>query len=150
MLPDKTKKSRLPGVTPYVESSPLWTRAPGRDEDGKPYSDFMMLIPGLKQLNEAGIESCLVKIRQSLQPYEDVVVYVDLNIKLSCLWVSHHALPGITQPLVQAIINEIPHAKVVAADFNPDENKQNQPALGWFSSFRYRLKAGIKLIGRDG
>lgn len=149
MLPDTTKKPRLPGITPYVVSSPLWQRAPSRDEDGKPFSDFMLLIPGLKQFNEAGIEACLVKIRHSLQPYENIVVYVDLNIKLSCLWISHKPVPGITNDLVQAILLEIPHAKVVAGDFNVEEKKQNQPELGWFSSFNRRIKSSLKLLIKD-
>ncbi len=146
MLPELAVKSRLPGITPYVVSSPLWSRAPARDENGKPYSDFMILIPGLKQLNEAGIESCLVKIRHSLRAYENIVVYVDLNIKLNCLWVSHKPIPGITNDLVRAILQQIPHAKVVAGDFNFEEKKENQPGSGWFSSINKRFKNNLKRL----
>lgn len=149
MLPDKPKKPRLPGVTPYVVSSPLWSRAPARDAEGKPYSDFIMLIPGLKKLNEAGKESCLVKVRTSLQPFEHVVVYVDVNIKLSCVWISHKPVPGITRDLVLAIQHELPEAKVVACDFNPEDNKQNQSALGWFSSFRHKITGSLKLLNKN-
>lgn len=149
MLPDKATPARLPGINPYVVSSPLWSRAPARDSGGKPYSDFMMLIPGLKQLSEAGIEACLVKIRSGLLPFEDIVVYVDVNIKLNCLWISHKPVPGITRDLVQAILLEIPDAKVVAGDFNAQDVKQNQPSLGWFSSWSQRLKSHIKMLKKD-
>ncbi len=142
-------KSRTPSCTPYVVASPLWSRAPARDEDGKPYSDFMMLIPGLKQQNEAGIEACLVKVRDSLQAFENVVVYVDLNIKLSLLWVSHKPVAGITKPLVLAIMREIPQAKLITADFNADLTDDNQPSGNWLLSFSRRLKQSVKLIGRS-
>ena len=140
------KNSRAASCTPYVVSSPLWSRAPARDEQGKPYSDFMMLIPGLKQQNDAGIESCLLNIRNSLQPFENVVVYVDLNIKLSLLWISHKPVPGITKPLVLAIQREIPQAKLITADFNADLTDDNQPAFSWILSFSRRVKQGIKLL----
>jgi len=138
-------KSRAPSCTPYVVASPLWSRAPARDEDGKPYSDFMMLIPGLKQQNEAGVEACLVKVRDSLQAFEDVVVYVDLNIKLSLLWVSHKPVAGITKPLVLAIMRELPQAKLVTADFNADLTDDNELPGSWLSSLRHRVKKRLKL-----
>ncbi len=142
-------KSRAPSCTPYVVASPLWSRAPARDENGKPYSDFMMLIPGLKHQNEAGIESCLVKIRDSLQSFENVVVYVDLNIKLSLLWISHKPIPGITKPLVLAIMREIPAAKLITADFNADLTDDNQPAGNWLSSLGRKLKNSLNLLEKN-
>jgi len=142
-------KSRAPSCTPYIVASPLWSRAPARDEDGRPYSDFMMLIPGLKKQNEAGIESCLVKIRNCLLPFENNVVYVDLNIKLSLLWISHKPIPGITTPMVHAIQREIPQAKVIAGDFNPDVKTDNQPHRNWLSSAAHKLKSGLKLLNTD-
>jgi len=138
-------KSRAPSCTPYVVASPLWSRAPARDEDGKPYSDFMMLIPGLKQQNEAGVEACLVKVRDSLQAFEDVVVYVDLNIKLSLLWVSHKPVAGITKPLVLAIMRELPQAKLVTADFNADLTDDNELPGSRLSSLGHRVKKRLKL-----
>lgn len=140
--------SRTPSCTPYVVTSPLWSRAPARDENGTPYSDFMMLIPGLKQLNEAGIESYLVKIRGCLHPFEDVVVYIDLNIRMNLLWISHKPIPGITKPLVQAIQREIPQAKVVAGDFNPGPKPDNEPPRGLLSSLSRRIKQNFKLTWR--
>ncbi|MBT3205934.1 MAG: hypothetical protein HOM14_08255 [Gammaproteobacteria bacterium] len=143
------KKPRAPSCTPYVVASPLWSRAPARDEHGKPYSDFMVLIPGLKQQSEAGIESCLVKVRDCLQPFENVVVYVDLNIKLSLLWISHKPVPGITKPIVEAILKALPNAKVVGGDFNPEKQTENQQSSNWLLSFSRRLKQSLKLIGRS-
>jgi hypothetical protein len=120
---------RVPSCTPYIVASPLWSRAPARDEKGTPYIDFMMIIPGLKGADEAVIESCLVKIRKGLADFENTVTYVDLNIKLNLLWISARPVPGISRLMMQAILREIPHAKIVAGDFNPET----------FSSKRSRL-----------
>lgn len=138
--------SSSPRCSPYVEVSPLWSRAPARDHQGKPYSDFLMLIPGLKKENDAGIESCLLKIRESLAAYENVVVYVDLNIKLGLLWVSIKPVPGITRQLVHAIQQRIPHAKVVASDFNPEPMSEKRVTENWLSIFRRRVNRQFRLI----
>lgn len=118
---------REPSCTPCLVASPLWTRAPARDADGSPYIDFMMIIPGLKSADEMAIESCLVKLRNSLAQFENVVAYVDLNVKLNLLWISARPVPGITRHIVHAIQKSIPEAKVVAGDFNPpgDSSAQN-------------------------
>lgn len=134
----------MPSCTPYIEASPLWSRAPARDENGDPYIDFMMLIPGLKKQNEAGIESCLVKIRDSLSDFEEVVVYVDLNIKLNLLWVSAKPVPGISKHIVLAIQREIPHAKVVASDFNPPDEVNNQQ-FNWLLSMGRKVRNTLGL-----
>jgi len=125
-------------------ASPLWTRAPSRDEKGIAYSDFMLLIPGLKQQTEAGKEACLMKIRDSLSQFESVVVYVDLNIKLSLLWVSHKPVPGIALTLVQAIQQALPQARVIAGDFNPQPVAEKPN--GWLSALGYRVKSSLKRL----
>jgi hypothetical protein len=140
------ENSSIPRCTPFVESSPLWSRVPSRDEDGKPYSDFMMLIPGLKKENEAAVEGYLLKIRESLLSFENVVVYVDLNIRLNLLWVSIKPVPGITRHMVEAIQCNIPHARVIAGDFNPDILKDRPLFDGWLIGFRRQLKKNIQLI----
>lgn len=124
-------KTRAPSTAPFVVASPLWTRAPSRDENGKPYFDFMMLIPGLKKQNQAGIESYVLRIKNCLQAFENVVVYVDLNTRLNLLWISIKPIPHVSRHIMQAIQYEIPDAKVVAGDFNPesDQQKLSRPLL---------------------
>lgn len=112
----------------FVATSPLWSRAPARDEEGKPCVDFMMLIPGLKQADSAAIEGYLFRIQNCLSPFGPMVIYLDLNIRLSLLWVSAKSVPGISRLMVEAIIREIPHAKVVAGDFNPENFVERKPA----------------------
>ena len=141
-------KSRLPISSPFIENSPLWKRAPARDENGIPYNDFMMLIPGLNKLGGPVIDEYLVKIQRCLKPFESVVVYIDMNIKLNILWISLKSDPGITSDIVLAIQQVIPHAKLVASDFNP--NPQNsrssiQKIKLWALSLKESLQKGALL-----
>jgi hypothetical protein len=117
-----------PSCHSYVAASPLWSRAPAKDENGKPCVDFMMLIPGLKHADSRTVESYMFRIRNSLSEFGPLVVYLDLNIRLSLLWVSVKSVPGISRLMVEAIIREIPHAKVVAGDFNPENFVDRKPA----------------------
>ena len=140
---------RAPLSTPLISASPLWTRAPLRDENGKSYFDFMMLIPGLKQKNEAGVEDIVCRIKKSLQAFDDVVVYIDLNTRLNLLWVSFKPIPEISRYMMLAIQQEIPEARVVAGDFNPDSLRHkpvaDRPLLG---RIRQRIKGRLRLRGK--
>ena len=134
--------------TPLVSSSPLWTRAPRRDENGKPYFDFMMLIPGLKQKNQAGIEDTILRIRKSLQSFEEAVVYIDLNTRLNLLWVSLKPIPDISRYMMIAIQQEIPEARVVAGDFNPESLRRKPAAdLPLLGRIRKTIKTRLRLLG---
>ena len=136
-------KSGMPRSSPFVDVSPLWSRAPARDEQGRPYTDCMLLIPGLKKRDQAGIESCMVKIRHGLREFEHVVVYVDLNIRLGLLWVSAKPLPGITRHITQAIQREIPEARAVVADFNPESPRKARSS--WLMTLRRKVSITLRL-----
>ena len=71
----------------------------------------------------------MIKIRQALSELEHMVVYVDLNIKLGLLWISAEPVAGITLEITRAIQSEIPNAKAVAADFNPDPPQPEKTSL---------------------
>lgn len=100
-------------LTDYEPGSPLWQRVPTRDEKGRPVSDFMMLIPGLRErptidrLDRINSMNCL------LQRYRHVVLYADLNLKLNLLWVSVRPVPGICLELPAALKVHIPEAVLV-------------------------------------
>lgn len=104
-----------------ADVTPLWQRTPGRDEQGVACVDFMMLIPRLKKADEFTLQTCMAKIRGSLEPFHENLVYVDLNVQLNLLWVSSRQQPGIISRMVDSIRKSIPEARVVAADFNPQE-----------------------------
>ncbi len=137
-------KSRIPSTTPYIVSSPLWKWAPCRDASGKPYFYFMMLIPGLKQMDQAGLEHIMIKLKSSLRAFENVVVYVDLNTRLNLLWVTTKPIPHVSRHIMQAIQFEIPGAKIVAGDFNPESmtEKSTPPLL---VKLKRRVKRTLRL-----
>lgn len=99
------------GLTP---SEPLWKLAPTRDDEGKSFGDFMMLIPKLKKKPQPYIESTLGKIHMVLSQYNHVVVFADINLKINCLWISHKPQPGLCLELVAAIQRQVPEALLVA------------------------------------
>jgi hypothetical protein len=97
---------------------PLWKLAPKRDDEGRPYIDFMMLAPGIKKRPLHEIE-CLTRIIQGvLTQFSNWVVFADFNLKLNLLWVSLKYRPGIMTEIVAALRAQAPMLKLVA--HNPD------------------------------
>ena len=95
-------------------SEPLWKRVPTRDENGKPFSDFMMLIPGLRDHEEKRLREIVNKMEAVLKRYEKDIVLADLNLKLNVLWVTVQPRLGICVEIAALIHHYIPEAKLVA------------------------------------
>jgi len=95
-------------------SEPLWKRVPTKDSDGKPLSDFMMLIPRLSSKPPHIIGFIVKEIRKVLEYYQQYIVFVDLNIQLNLLWVSIKSVPGICLEVAAALHALVPEAKLVA------------------------------------
>ena len=95
-------------------SQPLWQRAPARDEHGKPLSDFMMIIPGLRSQPLVRQQRVIERIQRVLARYAPFVVFADLNLKINVLWVSVRPRPGICVELPAAIFLLVPEARLVA------------------------------------
>ncbi|HDP88869.1 MAG TPA: hypothetical protein ENN42_02785 [Thioalkalivibrio sp.] len=95
---------------------PLWKRAPGRDESGRPLSDFLMIIPRLSRQPADVIRTKLGHIQRVLERYGKVVVFADMNLRLNTLWVTVRPVPGITLELPAVIKLHVPEALLVAPD----------------------------------
>jgi hypothetical protein len=93
---------------------PLWKRAPTRTEDGVLLSDFMMIIPALRERPPGRLERTVQDIQRVLEAYGHAVVFADLNLRLNVLWVSVRPLPGICLELPAALASRIPEARLVA------------------------------------
>lgn len=102
----------------WALGEPLWKRAPARDDDGAPFTDFMMLAPGLKHRPAREIEAVVHIVRGVLARFEGDVVYADFNLKLSVLWVSLRHRPGVMSRIVAALRARAPMFKLVA--HNPE------------------------------
>ena len=95
-------------------AEPLWKRAPTRDDEGRPLSDFMMILPHLSQQPDQRVKRKLQVIEMVLGQYQDAVIFAEVNLKLNTLWVTVKPVPGICLELAAAIKVQIPEALLVA------------------------------------
>lgn len=95
-------------------AEPLWQRVPTRDEAGRALSDFMMIIPRLRDKPHAALTLTVARIEQVLLAYRESVVFADLNLALNVLWVSVRPVPGICLELPTAIKLRVPEALLVS------------------------------------
>lgn len=113
-------------IKPYIEqhlkldfdvspAEPLWKRVPTHNDHGQKLSDFMMIIPQLRQQPVDVIKNVINNIEQVLRYYEKQVVFADLNLKLNVLWVSVQPIAGICLEVAAAIHHRVPEAKLVAS-----------------------------------
>ncbi len=107
--------SGLPAGT-WGAGEPLWKRAPKRDADGHPYTDFLMLAPGLNKRSPAEIEVLLQRISVVLTRFGESVVFAEANLKLNTLWVSMCYRPGLMSLIVAAVRESAPEFKLVGHD----------------------------------
>ena len=98
-------------VSPAV---PLHEIVPTKDENGKPLSDFMMIIPKLKHQSEEYIQKTLNQIDKVLNYYKEKIIFVDLNMKMNLLWVTIKPMPGLILEISAAIKTQVPEAMLVA------------------------------------
>jgi hypothetical protein len=99
-------------------AKPLWQLAPTRDSDGRLLTDFMMLIPRLKDKPAIEIERTSGHIHSILSRHRDVV-FADLNLKLNLLWVSLRPRQGAIAEICAAIRIWVPEAMLVAHHAEP-------------------------------
>jgi len=95
-------------------SEPLWKRAPTRDKTGKPYADFMMLIPGLKKFEPSRLNDIINKMGAVLNAYENHIIMADLNLKINVLWVTLEPHVGLSTEIAALIHHAVPEAKLVS------------------------------------
>jgi len=94
-------------------TEPLRKRAPVRDEDGNVLSDFMILIPGLRDKPSQLLQRTLRDIQATLACFPDGVVFAELNLRLNLLWVSIKPLAGLRNEITWAIQSRVPEAKLI-------------------------------------
>jgi hypothetical protein len=107
---------KLPRPAPpfHDASEPLRHRAPVRDENGRPLSDFMILFPGLKHKPQALICSTVSDVHLALARHRHAVVFAEFNIRLNLLWVSIRPIPRVRLEILGAIQEYAPEAKLVS------------------------------------
>ncbi len=94
-------------------AEPLWKIAPTRDENGNRVSDFLMIIPKLRQKPEIHIKRTLNDIDRALQQFKTDIVFANMDMKLNTLWVSFRSEPGLFMKIAAAIKLHVPEAVLV-------------------------------------
>ena len=110
----KESKSQLQPAMMLEPALPLYRRAPREDENGRPLSDFMMIIPRLRERPEHVIRDTVARIERVLRRHDNDVVFADLNLKLNVLWVIVRPRARLCWRLPLAINNAVPEALLVA------------------------------------
>lgn len=98
----------------FQSAEPLWKRVPTRDHTGKPYNDFMMLIPGLKNFEPLHLRETINKMEEVLKLYEKDIIIADLNLKINILWVTIQPHIGLSSEIAAFIHHVVPQAKLVS------------------------------------
>lgn len=104
--------ARAGGAPPLETHRPLYERVPTRDEYGRPLTDFMLLLPGLRDRPKAQFNEVLTRLQAVLAQFHDVI-FADLNLPLNLLWVSARVRPGVILELFWAVKSQLPEAKLV-------------------------------------
>ena len=94
------------------QNRPLYERVPTRDEYGRCLSDFMLLIPGLRERPSREFAAALARLQAVLISFSEVV-FVDLNVPLNLLWVSVRPRPGVVLELFTAVKLHLPEVKLI-------------------------------------
>lgn len=111
--PDIPASGLLSSNARLEPAEPLWQRVPTRLPDGRPVSDFLMLIPRLRHQPAHIIQRTMREIDGVLTRYRKVVLYADLNLKINTLWVSVRPIPGICLELPAAVKLCVPEAVLI-------------------------------------
>jgi len=106
----------LPRLSIQFQNSaePLRDRAPSHDENGNTLSDFMVLVPGLKQKPKDLINRTINEIHLALSHFDHAVVFAEFNLRLNLLWVSVRPIQGIRFEIAGAIQERVPEARLVS------------------------------------
>lgn len=111
----ENKKSEcLKHTLELAPSTPLWQRVPTRDETGKSFLDFQIIIPKLKAAAPAHQKKTLDTLNAVLTRYQETVVFADLNLKMNLLWVSIKPVKGVIWEIINAILESVPEAKLIS------------------------------------
>ena len=115
MLPaEERSRHGLSSSLGMLPAEPLYKRAPREDEQGKPLSDFMMIIPKLRTRPQHLIQDTIRRIERVLERHANEIVFADLNLKLNVLLVIVRPTPGICWNIPVEINDAVPDALLVA------------------------------------
>lgn len=101
------------GAPNWQAAQPLWQRVPKRDDAGRLLADFMMIAPSLKGRAPNELAPWLLLLEGVLKRFGPSVVFVEFNLQLNLLWVSHLCRAGLGSELVAALRLVAPELRLV-------------------------------------
>lgn len=99
----------------FGPGGPLHERAPTHASAGRPVSDLMLLLPGLKWGLEPVTSRVAGELSAILGSFGDQVLFAELNLKLGLLWISVSAEPGLCHEVAQRVRSRLPETRVVGS-----------------------------------
>lgn len=116
----------LAAAPAFSPGGPLYQRAPTRRSAGRPVSDLMLLLPGLKRGLEPVVSRVTGELTAILATFGEQVLFAELNLKLGLLWVTVPAEPGLCHEVAQRVRAHLPETRVVGSWLEGPARKQLQ------------------------
>lgn len=120
------KRLVLAAASAFGPGGPLHQRAPTRDSAGRPVSDLMLLLPGLKTGLEPVVSRVSAELSAILAGFGDRVLFAELNLKLGLLWVTVPGEPGLCHEVAQTVRAHLPETRVIGSWLEAPTRKRLQ------------------------
>jgi hypothetical protein len=114
MKPLDRKASRDPSGILRYPATPLWSRVPTRDENGKSLIDFMILLRGFSKKPAHRQQDIIHEIEQVCRDYRDWIVFVELNARINTLWFSCRPIQNAMTHISYSLVSRVPEAVLIA------------------------------------
>lgn len=125
-MPENRHKLVLAAAPAFGPGGPLYERAPTRATAGRPVSDMMLLLPGLKQGLEPVVSRVSAELSAILATFGDQVLFAELNLKLGLLWVTVPGELGLCHQVAESVRAHLPETRVVGGWLAAPSKKQLQ------------------------
>jgi hypothetical protein len=128
---------------------PLWRIAPGRDAEGRPVSDFLVLLPQLRGGDQGDRDWVAAQLRLAFGEFDSQVVFAELNSAIGTLWVTVQGRPGLCYEVATAIRRRLPQARLISALMQPPQPRGLVSSWwNWMPRIRARIpRPGARLRG---
>lgn len=137
-----SQKLVLAAAPAFGPGGPLYQRAPTRASAGRPVSDLMLLLPGLKGSLEPVISRVSAELTAVLAGFGDKVLFAELNLKLGLLWITVPGEPGLCHDVAQAVRTQLPETRVIGSWLESPGRKRLQ------SSYSSARRASPRTLSR--
>ncbi len=123
---NSSQKLVLAAAPVFGPGGPLHQRAPTRASAGRPVSDLMLLLPGLRGGLEPVVSRVSAELSAILAGFGERVLFAELNLKLGLVWVTVPGEPGLCHEVAQAVRAQLPETRVIGSWLESPSRKRLQ------------------------